>query len=123
MSESVTTESAKQIEGIMRTTIENLKSVIDVNSIVGKPIRVYDDNIVVPISKVSFGFVGGGSEFISDKAKQSPNSIGGSGAGVSITPIGFLVCGNKNTFIKVDETVENDKWASLIKSAISLVKE
>lgn len=123
MNETIVNESARQIEGIMRATIENLKGVIDVNNVVGKPIRVFDDSIVVPISKVSFGFVGGGSEFMSDKIKQTPNTIGGSGAGVTISPIGFLVCGNKNTFIKIDENVEKDKWTSLIKSAIDLVKE
>jgi Uncharacterized conserved protein len=111
--------NANQVESIMRATLENLNSFLDVNHVVGAPITV-EDTIVVPFSKVTFGFVGGGTEFTSKK--NSPSAVGGSGAGVSITPVGFLVCGEKNVLLKVD-AVEDTKWTDLAKCALNLLKK
>ncbi|WP_027308249.1 GerW family sporulation protein [Caloramator sp. ALD01] len=84
------------IEGLMRTTMDNLKKMIDVNTIVGEPVETKDGKVIIPISKVSMGFVSGGSEFKqsdSDKNNSSYPFGGGSGAGVSVQPIAFLVVG------------------------------
>ena len=77
------------IEGMMNTTLEKIKQMVDVNSIVGDPITAPDGTIIIPISKISYGFASGGSDFPSKTPKELFG--GGSGAGVSISPVAFLV--------------------------------
>lgn len=93
------------IQGLMQTAMENIKEMVDVNTIVGDPVETPDGSVILPISKVGFGFAAGGSEFVIDKenegvgrndAQQANVALpfgGGSGGGVSITPIAFLVVG------------------------------
>jgi len=92
------------IQGLMQTAMENLKSMVDVNTIIGDPVETPDGSVILPISRVGFGFAAGGSEFKSE-AKSGNNGSdssssgelpfgGGAGGGVSITPIGFLVVGH-----------------------------
>lgn len=83
------------IENIMSTTLENIRDMIDVNTIVGEPITTADGATVIPISRVSFGFVAGGGEYGSaaPKSETAPEHpfAGGTGAGVTVQPLGFLV--------------------------------
>ena len=98
------------IQGLMKTAMENIREMVDVNTIVGDPVEPPDGSVIMPISKVGFGFAAGGSEFVSDElhtegehsgthhndAKNARVALpfgGGSGGGVSITPIAFLVVG------------------------------
>ncbi|MUT65526.1 GerW family sporulation protein [Paenibacillus sp. NEAU-GSW1] len=92
------------IQGLMQTAMENIKEMVDVNTIVGDPVQTPDGSIIMPISKVGFGFVAGGSDIRMDGSDSSSSSDahhssvslpfgGGSGGGVSITPIAFLVVG------------------------------
>jgi sporulation protein YtfJ len=104
--------SQHPINGLMQTAMENIKDMVDVNTIVGEPVQTPDGSVILPISKVGFGFAAGGSEF--NAGEQSGNSSdqqsnaqdghnasvslpfgGGSGGGVSITPIAFLVVGTQ----------------------------
>ena len=87
------------IEGLMKTAMESIKEMVDVNTIVGDPVETPDGSVIIPISKVACGFAAGGGEFAST-AQQSDQSDGGafpfgggSGAGVSVQPVGFLVVG------------------------------
>ncbi len=85
------------IQGLMDTALKNIKSMIDVNTIVGTPVTAPDGTVIIPISKVGFGFAAGGSEFGNPLQKEDgpkSNFGGGSGAGVSISPVAFLVVGN-----------------------------
>lgn len=81
------------IEGLMKTAMENLKEMIDVNTIISNPIEAPEGTIIMVVSKVGFGFVAGGSEYYNKElhSEQGLPFAGGSGGGVSITPIGFLV--------------------------------
>ncbi|MFS1517612.1 GerW family sporulation protein [Bacillus sp. SCS-151] len=89
------------IQGLMTTAMENLKEMIDVNTIIGDPVETPDGSVILTVSKVGFGFAAGGSEFYieersSQQGQQGQNSKkhpfgGGSGGGVSITPIAFLI--------------------------------
>ena len=83
------------IGDLMQTTLENIKEMVDVNTVVGEPIAAGKASTVIPISKVSFGFVAGGGEYDTDrKPENAPDGLpfaGGSGAGVSVQPVGFLV--------------------------------
>lgn len=89
------------IEGLMKTAMESIKEMVDVNTVVGDPVEAPDGTVIIPISRVACGFAAGGGEFEinagSDKKNedaQMPAFGGGSGAGVSVKPIGFLVAGN-----------------------------
>ena len=77
------------INNLMSTVMENIKGMVDVNTIIGDPVETSNGTMIIPVSKVGFGFAAGGSDFPSKSEAQ--NFGGGSGAGVSISPIGFLV--------------------------------
>ncbi|AIC95301.1 GerW family sporulation protein [Shouchella lehensis] len=87
------------IQGLMKTAMENIKAMADVNTIVGDPVETPDGSVIMPVSKVGFGFAAGGSEFYTEHsqtyAEQGHPFGGGSGGGVSITPIAFLVVNHK----------------------------
>ena len=83
------------IESLMGTSMENISDMIDVNTVVGDPVQTQDGSTVIPVSKVSFGFVAGGGEYAAGNAGTPSGALpfaGGSGAGVSVQPVGFLVC-------------------------------
>ncbi|CAG7641657.1 GerW family sporulation protein [Paenibacillus allorhizosphaerae] len=98
------------IQGLMKTAMENIKEMVDVNTIVGDPVETPDGSVIMPISKVGFGFAAGGSEFVTDDTSVNGRNDamnaqvhlpfgGGSGGGVSITPIAFLVVGKQGVKI------------------------
>ena len=118
------------ISDLMTETMSKIKEMVDVNTIIGNPIVAADGTTVIPVSKVSFGFGAGGSEFASKHAASgSPLAFGGgSGAGVSVTPVAFLVVSNGNVrtvqLVEKVSAVDNviaslpelvDKVAALIK--------
>lgn len=81
----------------MKTAMESLKGMVDVNTVVGDPVETQTGEVIVPISRVAFGFATGGGEFAArNGADQTDGDFpfaGGSGAGVSVQPVGFLVVG------------------------------
>ena len=95
--------SEHPIEGLMVTAMNSIQDMVDVNTIIGEPIETSNNVIIIPISKVGFGFAAGGSEFkgetIDEYSKREKEEQvqyrlpfgGGSGAGVSISPVAFLV--------------------------------
>ncbi|GIP20153.1 MULTISPECIES: GerW family sporulation protein [Paenibacillus] len=93
------------IQGLMHTALENIKEMVDVNTIVGEPVETPDGSVILPISRVGFGFAAGGSDFnIEEHDKTAGESKarpfgGGSGGGVSINPIAFLVVGKQGVHI------------------------
>ncbi len=91
------------IEGLMGTTLEKIKQMVDVNSIIGDPITAPDGTIIVPISKVSYGFASGGSDFPAKSMPEKQFFGGGTGAGVSISPVAFLTISNGDVkLLRVD---------------------
>lgn len=85
------------LNDLMSTTLEKIRAMVDVNTIVGQPICAGEVTII-PVSMVSVGFASGGSDFATKNQKQdADNSFGGgSGAGVKISPIGFLIIRGDN---------------------------
>ncbi|MBR3928488.1 MAG: GerW family sporulation protein [Clostridia bacterium] len=84
------------IEGLMNSTMESIRDMVDVNTVVGEAVQTPDGSTVIPISRVSFGFVAGGAEYKVNAPRQERENAslpfgGGSGAGVSVSPMGFLV--------------------------------
>ncbi len=80
-----------KISSLLRVSLESIKDMIDVNTIVGESINISDDTKVIPISRVRLGFLAGGSDIKQDKEIESPFG-GGTGGTMSITPIAFLIC-------------------------------
>lgn len=109
------------IEKIMTQAMEKIKGVIDVNTVVGSPLTMKDGTMIIPITKVSAGFVAGGGEYSQDLKPQNNKKeypfAGGSGTGFSVNPIGFLVGSNgnmklitlenKNTFDAIMQIAKN----------------
>ena len=113
------------IQGLMGVTIEKIRDMVNAETIIGDPIHV-DDTTIIPVSRVTVGFVSGGSDVGPSSSKQMFG--GGSGAGVSVTPVAFLVVSNGNVrtvqLVEKVSAVDNviaslpelvDKVAALIK--------
>jgi sporulation protein YtfJ len=85
------------IETLMKTAMENIKDMIDVNTIVGDPVETPDGSLIMPVSRVSCGFAAGGADYQTDGDSHTDQGSlpfgGGSGGGVSVRPVGFLVVG------------------------------
>ncbi len=81
-----------KISDVIATSLENLRSMVDANTVIGIPINTESGTTIIPISKISMGFASGGLDYNGKEqngAKQ-PNFGGGGGTGLSITPVGFL---------------------------------
>lgn len=115
----------KPVENVLEETLRNLRAIIDVDCIIGEAI-VKDGTTIIPISKVSIGFVSGGGEYNNIKKIKKELSYpfaGGSGAGCNLTPIGFLVVlKEKVEFIKINEENSLEKILSIVDSFIKAVK-
>ena len=100
--------SEHPIEGLMLTAMNSIQDMVDVNTIIGEPIETSNNMVIIPISKVGFGFAAGGSEFKGETLdeytkKEKEEQVqyrlpfgGGAGAGVSISPVAFLVVSPNN---------------------------
>ena len=93
--------------GILATTIEKVRQLVDVSTIVGEPIALSDEITVIPVSKVTYGFASGGSDFPSKNNTQLFG--GGGGAGVTINPVAFLIL--KNGEVTLKHITSNDNAA------------
>ena len=79
------------IQDLMNVTMDKVRQMVDSNTIVGKPITTEDGTTILPVSKVSFGFASGGTDFDGKNAANKNLFGGGSGAGVNIQAVAFLV--------------------------------
>ncbi|SKA76710.1 sporulation protein YtfJ [Clostridium sp. USBA 49] len=111
------------VDNLMKTTMSHIKEMVDVNTIVGDAIESKDGSLIIPISKVSFGFAGGGSEFSSSNCKSENSKFpfgGGSGAGVTVRPIAFLVL--KNDSVKLLPVEYDNSLDKIIDSIPQLIE-
>ncbi|WHH59444.1 GerW family sporulation protein [Petroclostridium sp. X23] len=120
------------IEGLMSTAMQSIKEMVDVNTIVGDAVEAPDGTVIIPISKVSFGFAAGGSEFgrsvkEKDDDKESVSKMpfgGGSGAGVTIQPVAFMVVGQGQIkLLPVNTNSSVDKILDLVPDLIEKINE
>lgn len=105
-----------KIESLMQQALTKIKDIIDVNTVVGTPV-VCGEVTIIPITKVVVGFVAGGGEYSQVEKPKKPNEIypfaGGSSAGVSILPIGFIIVDKKGyQFVTADN---NSSFQELLK--------
>lgn len=87
--------SENRLESLVTNAMEKIKEMVDCETIVGKPIIVADGTTIIPVSKVSFGFASGGSDLPTKSTKELFG--GGSGAGITISPIAFIAISNGET--------------------------
>ena len=88
---------SQSLPNMLENTIAKIREMVDVNSVIGTPITTADGVTIIPVSKVSAGFGGGGSDFVSKNANKQENPFGGgAGGGVSVTPIAFLIIKDGN---------------------------
>ncbi len=90
--------------GILGTSIEKIKDLVDVSTIIGDPIKISETLQIIPVSKVTYGFASGGTDFPS-KSNQELFG-GGGGAGITISPVAFLVVNNGNVSVKYINAAE-----------------
>ena len=121
------------IQGLMTTAMENLKEMIDVNTIIGDPVETPDGSVILTVSKVGFGFAAGGSEFgIEGQSSSGQGSDqkmgpfgGGSGGGVSITPVAFLIVSSNGVkMVHLDENTHlYEKILDLAPQAVDKIQQ
>ena len=87
---------SQNLPNMIQETISKVREMMDVNSVVGEPITTADGVTIIPVSKVSVGFGGGGSDFASKNAKAENPFGGGVGGGVKVTPVCFLIVKDGN---------------------------
>lgn len=122
------------IEKLMQTTMENLKEMIDVNKIVGDAVETPDGNIIIPISRLTFGFAAGGSDYGAEVAGENQNKNqnsngnghpfgGGSGGGITVQPVAFLIVGQGQTrLLPVDSHAMLDRLIDLAPRLINQIQ-
>ena len=113
---------------LMETTMSKIREMVDVNTIVGTPITTVDGITLIPVSKVSFGFASGGSDFQTKNQQPAQNNAfgGGSGAGVNISPVAFLVVKDGNVkLLNVNPPAGSslDRVIEMVPEVIDKVKE
>lgn len=126
----------------MRTAMESIKEMVDVNTIVGEPVETHDGKVIIPVTKVLCGFAAGGGDYTlngTDNQAHHPKENkdnnnhhktagfpfgGGSGAGVSVQPVGFLVVGDDDIkLLPVDGGTPIDRIIDLTPRIINQLQE
>ena len=113
---------AHPIGDLMQTTLENIKDMVDVNTVIGEPIPTVNGPTIIPVSRVSFGFLAGGGEYDLNKLPETDTPFaGGGGAGVSVQPVGFLVVGQDG--VKVLPAQHLTAWERAVNCAPQLLED
>lgn len=110
---------AQHLEGLMSTSMEKIRELVDVNTIVGEPVASPDGTVIIPVSKVSFGFVSGGSDIPATAPKEV--FAGGSGAGITIKPQAFIVIKRDGSVQMLELGAKDSPVDSLIENVPGIV--
>ena len=122
--DSVNLNKDKKLESLVDVSLEKIRSLIDVNCVIGSAISMPDGTSIIPISKVSVGFVSGGGEYNDLNAKRNSADFpmaGGTGGGFTVSPIGFFIA-DKNKF-KLIRADKSTAYMGLIKSGTEVLKK
>ena len=115
------------IESLMGVSMDHIKDMVDVNTVIGDAVQTQDGSTIIPISRVAFGFVAGGGEYAVSGAQTGAYGLpfaGGSGAGVSVRPVGFLVCSKNGVrLLSAGCASPMERVAELIPQAIESLKQ
>ena len=120
--QSIPRSTGHPIENLMKTAMESIKGMIDVNTVVGNPVETRDGGTIIPVSRVSFGFAAGGGEYWARPTESHGHPFGGgSGAGVTVHPVGFLVVQNHS--VRLLSTDKGDIWESLANNVPQVIEQ
>lgn len=113
-----------RISNAIETTLKNLKSLVDVNTIIGEPIKTKDGSIIIPISKITVGVLVGGGEYgkiqLFNKGSDLPYSAG-NGAIVSVKPCGFLLNDNNGNYKMI--SISESSYEKLLDKASDFIEK
>jgi len=109
--------SEHPIQGLMTTAMQSIKDMIDVNTVIGEAVETQSGGVIIPVSRVSFGFAAGGGQYGGSGERKTAAGDeerlpfgGGSGAGVSVQPVGFLVMHKDDVrLVPVDQNAVLDR--------------
>lgn len=112
------------IQGLMKTAMESIKGMIDVNTIIGDAVETSDGTVIIPISRVAFGFAAGGGDYEAEEIKTDHPFGGASGAGISVKPVGFLVCSPTNgvRFMSVENNLVYDRLIDMVPQVMTKIE-
>ena len=115
---------SNKVKKLIDSSLENIRNMVDVNSVIGEPVTLPDGSVLVPVSKVSVGFVSGGGEYTDLNSKRNQDEFpmaGGTGGGYSVSPIGFFVL--KDNKFKMVHADKSNAYLELIKNASEVLKK
>ena len=119
--------SNHQVENLMKSTMENLRNMIDVNTVVGDTVKMNNGNCIIPISKVTFGFASGGSDFALNNENYKDGDYpfgGGTGAGVSVKPVAFLIVRDESVrLLPVEQDTTYDRIVDTVPQVLEIIKD
>ena len=116
-------EVEKPVERVMDNAFSKIRSIVDADAVIGKPMKIDSDLSIIPISRVIMGFMTGGGEY-GDTANDGIPFAGGSGVGASISPIGFLVIKKGDyKIINVGDKSAFEKILALVPEALETLKD
>ena len=116
-------QSTNKIKNLIDSSLDNLRGMVDVNCVIGDPVTLPDGSVIIPISKVSVGFVSGGGEYSDLNSKRNLDEFpmaGGTGGGYSVVPIGFFVI--KGAKFKMVHADKSSAYLTLLKNATEVLK-
>lgn len=123
MLERKETSMEKNVQGLLGTSMEKIREMVDANTVVGTPITAPDGTILIPVSKIAYGFASGGSDL--PNKNNADLFGGGSGAGINITPIAFLVIKNGEVQLMqlVSKPDSTDRLVNLVPDLVDKVSD
>lgn len=108
-----------KLSDVIRTSLENVKSMVDANTVVGTPITTANGTTIIPVSKVFFGFASGGIDYVGKKAsvpQEKQNFGGGGGSGLTVSPVAFLILSPEGSVevVNIDSPTPKDAVSQVI---------
>ena len=117
----------QEVENLMKSTMESLRNMMDVNTVVGDTVKMNNGNCIIPISKVTFGFASGGSDFSLNNENYKDGDYpfgGGTGAGVSVKPVAFLVVRDESVrLLPVEQNTTYDRIVDTVPQVLEIIKD
>lgn len=117
-------ENKNKIESLIEISLNKIRSMIDVNCVIGDPVTLPDNSVIIPVSKVTVGFLSGGGEYNDLNSKRNIANYplaGGTGGGFNVTPIGFFTL--KDNKFKIIHADKSSAYSTLLKSASEVLKK
>lgn len=119
-------KNTSSLDELIKTSLDRVKSLMEINTIIGEPLRIEETTTIIPISKASVGFVVGGGEYSDKSNRRVANHFpmaGGSGCGMTISPVGFIVIRENNTeFVDIENKTMYQTLLNLANKIIDKIK-